>query len=250
MLCHEGVIHHDVLTHLVSPHFSHPLGELGIIFCSFSEALKEYPDLVRKYLGTVVPYTDNKFAALNSAVWSGGSFIYVPPGVHVEIPLQAYFRINLENFGQFERTLIVADEGSFVHYIEGCTAPVYTTDSLHSAVVEIVAKPGARVRYTTIQNWSGDIYNLVTKRALAYENATVEWIDGNIGSKRTMKYPSINLVGEGEPVPELAERIRHPGLEVRPRAPHGAAIGLLRDVKRRRTPSTVEPPRHPAAIDS
>jgi Fe-S cluster assembly protein SufB len=140
---------------------------------------------------------DNKFAALNSAVWSGGSFVYVPPGVHVEIPIQAYFRINLENFGQFERTLIIADEGSFVHYIEGCTAPIYTTDSLHSAVVEIIAKKGARVRYSTIQNWSGDVYNLVTKRAVAYEDATVEWVDGNIGSKRTMKYPAVYMMGEG-----------------------------------------------------
>lgn len=173
------------------------LAAKGVIFCDPETAVREHPDIIQEYFGTVVPYTDNKFAALNSAVWSGGSFIYVPPGVHVDIPLQAYFRINLENFGQFERTLIIADEGSFVHYIEGCTAPIYTTDSLHSAVVEIIAKPGARVRYTTIQNWSGDIYNLVTKRAIAHENATVEWIDGNIGSKRTMKYPSINLVGEG-----------------------------------------------------
>jgi len=173
------------------------LAAKGVIFADPETGVREYPDIIQEYFGTVVPYTDNKFAALNSAVWSGGSFIYVPPGVHVDIPLQAYFRINLENFGQFERTLIVADEGSFVHYIEGCTAPIYTTDSLHSAVVEIVAKPGARVRYTTIQNWSGDVYNLVTKRALAHEDATVEWIDGNIGSKRTMKYPSINLVGRG-----------------------------------------------------
>lgn len=173
------------------------LATKGVIFADPETGVREFPEIIQEYFGTVVPYTDNKFAALNSAVWSGGSFIYVPPGVHVDIPLQAYFRINLENFGQFERTLIVADEGSFVHYIEGCTAPVYTTDSLHSAVVEIVAKPGARVRYTTIQNWSGDVYNLVTKRALAHEHATVEWIDGNIGSKRTMKYPSINLVGQG-----------------------------------------------------
>lgn len=173
------------------------LAAKGVIFADPETGVREFPEIIQEYFGTVVPYTDNKFAALNSAVWSGGSFIYVPPGVHVDIPLQAYFRINLENFGQFERTLIVADEGSFVHYIEGCTAPVYTTDSLHSAVVEIVAKPGARVRYTTIQNWSGDVYNLVTKRALAHEHATVEWIDGNIGSKRTMKYPSINLVGQG-----------------------------------------------------
>ena len=169
----------------------------GVIFCDPETAVREHPDLVRQYFGTVVPPLDNKFAALNSAVWSGGSFVYVPPGVKVDIPLQAYFRINLQNFGQFERTLIIADEGSFVHYVEGCTAPVYTTDSLHSAVVEIIAKKGARVRYSTIQNWSGDVYNLVTKRSVAYEGATVEWVDGNLGSKRTMKYPSVYLMGEG-----------------------------------------------------
>ncbi len=169
----------------------------GVIFCDPETAVREHPDLVRQYFGTVVPPLDNKFAALNSAVWSGGSFVYVPPGVKVDIPLQAYFRINLQNFGQFERTLIIADEGSFVHYVEGCTAPVYTTDSLHSAVVEIIAKKGARVRYSTIQNWSGDVYNLVTKRSVAYEEATVEWVDGNLGSKRTMKYPSVYLLGEG-----------------------------------------------------
>jgi Fe-S cluster assembly protein SufB len=169
----------------------------GVIFCDPETAVREHPDLVREYFGTVVPPLDNKFAALNSAVWSGGSFVYVPPGVKVDIPLQAYFRINLQNFGQFERTLIIADEGSFVHYVEGCTAPVYTTDSLHSAVVEIIAKRGARVRYSTIQNWSGDVYNLVTKRSVAYEGATVEWVDGNLGSKRTMKYPSVYLLGEG-----------------------------------------------------
>ncbi len=169
----------------------------GVIFCDPETAVREHPDLVREYFGTVVPPLDNKFAALNSAVWSGGSFVYVPKGVKVDIPLQAYFRINLQNFGQFERTLIIADEGSFVHYVEGCTAPVYTTDSLHSAVVEIIAKKGARVRYSTIQNWSGDVYNLVTKRSVAYEGATVEWVDGNLGSKRTMKYPSVYLLGEG-----------------------------------------------------
>ncbi|MBD3422257.1 MAG: Fe-S cluster assembly protein SufB [Chitinivibrionales bacterium] len=173
------------------------LKQKGVIFLDPETALKEHPDIFREYFGTVIPYMDNKFAALNSAVWSGGSFIYVPPGIEVDIPLQAYFRINSESFGQFERTLIIADEGSFVHYIEGCTAPVYTTDSLHSAVVEIIAKKNARVRYTTIQNWSGDIYNLVTKRATAYEGATVEWIDGNIGSKRTMKYPSVYLMEPG-----------------------------------------------------
>jgi Fe-S cluster assembly protein SufB len=169
----------------------------GVVFCDPETAVREHPELVRKYFGTVIPPLDNKFAALNSAVWSGGSFVYVPPGVRVDIPLQAYFRINLQNFGQFERTLIIADEGSFVHYVEGCTAPIYTTDSLHSAVVEIIALRGARVRYTTIQNWSGDVYNLVTKRAVAQEGATVEWVDGNLGSKRTMKYPSVYLMGEG-----------------------------------------------------
>lgn len=173
------------------------LSKQGVVFSDPESAVREHSDIVQKYFGTVIPYSDNKFAALNSAVWSGGSFVYVPPGVHVDVPLQAYFRINSENFGQFERTLIVVDEGSFVHYIEGCTAPVYTTDSLHSAVVEIVALPGARVRYTTIQNWSSDVYNLVTKRALAHKGATVEWVDGNIGSKRTMKYPSVWLMGEG-----------------------------------------------------
>ncbi len=173
------------------------LSNQGVLFLSPEQAVEEHPDLVQKYFGTVIPYNDNKFAALNSAVWSGGSFVYVPKGVHVDVPLQAYFRINSENFGQFERTLIIADEGSFVHYVEGCTAPIYTTDSLHSAVVEIIALPGARVRYSTIQNWSSDVYNLVTKRAVAYENSTVEWVDGNLGSKRTMKYPSVYLMGEG-----------------------------------------------------
>jgi len=173
------------------------IAKKGVIFCDPETAVREHPELVKKYFGTIIPHTDNKFAALNSAVWSGGSFVYVPAGVHVDIPLQAYFRINSENFGQFERTLIIAEEGSFVHYIEGCTAPVYTTDSLHSAVVEIIAMEGARVRYSTIQNWSGDIYNLVTKRAFAYKNATVEWVDGNIGSKRTMKYPSVFLKESG-----------------------------------------------------
>jgi Fe-S cluster assembly protein SufB len=169
----------------------------GVIFLDMDSGLREHEDLVREYFGTIIPPNDNKFAALNSAVWSGGSFIYVPPGVHVEIPLQAYFRINAQNMGQFERTLIIADEGSYVHYVEGCSAPVYTSDSLHSAVVELIAKPGARLRYTTIQNWSTNVYNLVTKRAAAHENSIVEWIDGNIGSKVTMKYPSIYLLGEG-----------------------------------------------------
>jgi Fe-S cluster assembly protein SufB len=160
-------------------------------------ALKQYPEIVQKYLATVIPVEDNKFAALNSAVWSGGSFVYVPPGVEVKMPLQAYFRINTENMGQFERTLIIADKGSKVHYIEGCTAPKFSTSSLHSAVVELIAMEGASIRYTTIQNWYRNIYNLVTKRAVAYKNATVEWVDGNIGSRLTMKYPAIYLMGEG-----------------------------------------------------
>ena len=171
------------------------LERLGVLFCDMDTAVREYPDLVRKYFGTVIPPNDNKFAALNSAVWSGGSFIYVPPGVKVDQPLQAYFRINTENMGQFERTLIIADEGSQVHYVEGCSAPVYSTDSLHSAVVELVALPGSRITYTTIQNWSNNVYNLVTKRARAEAEAHVEWIDGNIGSRLTMKYPSVYLMG-------------------------------------------------------
>jgi Fe-S cluster assembly protein SufB len=167
------------------------LSKQGVIFSDTDTAVKEHPDILKKYFGKVIPPEDNKFAALNSAVWSGGSFIYVPPNVKIDLPLQAYFRINAENIGQFERTLIIADEGSEVHYIEGCTAPVYTTESLHSAVVELDAK----IRYTTIQNWSKDVYNLVTKRAYAYENARVEWIDGNIGSKLTMKYPGVYMLG-------------------------------------------------------
>lgn len=173
------------------------LEKQGIIFMDTDTALKEHEDLFRKYFGTVVPYSDNKFAALNSAVWSGGTFIYVPKGVHVKTPLQAYFRINSENMGQFERTLIIVDEGASVNYVEGCTAPIYSTDSLHAAVVEIIVKKDAYCRYTTIQNWSNNVYNLVTKRAVAEENATMEWIDGNIGSKLTMKYPSVMLKGEG-----------------------------------------------------
>jgi Fe-S cluster assembly protein SufB len=169
----------------------------GVIFTDMDTALREHEDLVREYWATVIPANDNKLAALNSAVWSGGSFVYVPKGVKVAMPLQAYFRINTENMGQFERTLIIAEEGSDVHYIEGCTAPVYSTDSLHSAVVEIVAKPSSRVRYTTVQNWSQNVYNLVTKRAIAQEHATMEWVDCNLGSKLTMKYPSIYLLGEG-----------------------------------------------------
>jgi Fe-S cluster assembly protein SufB len=172
------------------------LQKQGVLFTDMDTALREYPEIVEKYWATVIPPQDNKFSALNSAVWSGGSFIYVPPNTKVEIPLQAYFRINAENMGQFERTLIVVDEGSSVHYIEGCTAPVYSTNSLHSAVVELVALKGAKIRYTTIQNWSNNIYNLVTKRAHAHEDAVVEWVDGNIGSKLTMKYPSVVMLGE------------------------------------------------------
>ncbi|HBY92625.1 MAG: Fe-S cluster assembly protein SufB [Ardenticatenaceae bacterium] len=169
----------------------------GVIFLDTDTALKEHPDLLKEYFGTVIPPSDNKFAALNSAVWSGGSFIYVPKGIKVEMPLQAYFRINAQNMGQFERTLIIVDEGAWVHYVEGCTAPIYTSDSLHSAVVEIIIKKGARCRYTTIQNWSTNVYNLVTKRAMAYDDATMEWVDGNIGSKLTMKYPSVYMMGPG-----------------------------------------------------
>ena len=169
----------------------------GVLFLDMDSGLREHEDIVKQYFGTIIPQNDNKFAALNSAVWSGGSFIYVPPGVRIELPLQAYFRINAENMGQFERTLIIVDEDAYVHYVEGCTAPIYSSDSLHSAVVEIIVKPGGRCRYTTIQNWSNNVYNLVTKRAAAYEDAVMEWIDGNIGSKVTMKYPSIYLLGKG-----------------------------------------------------
>ena len=171
------------------------LQKQGVVFLGMDEGLKQYPELVKRYFGTLIPAADNKFSALNSAVWSGGSFVYVPKGVKVAIPLQAYFRINAENMGQFERTLIIADEGSSVHYIEGCTAPVYSSDSLHSAVVELVALPHSHIRYTTIQNWSKNVYNLVTKRAIAHENSIVEWLDGNLGSKLTMKYPGVYLVG-------------------------------------------------------
>src|SRR5882724_11431608 len=172
------------------------LEQQGVLFLDTDTALRTHEDLFREYFNTVIPVGDNKFAALNTAVWSGGSFIYVPKGVHVDIPLQAYFRINTENMGQFERTLIIVDEGASVHYVEGCTAPVYSSDSLHSAVVEIIVKKGARCRYTTIQNWSTNVYNLVTKRAVCHEGATMEWIDGNLGSKLTMKYPAIWLMGE------------------------------------------------------
>ena len=169
----------------------------GVIFLDMDSGLREHPDIVREYFGTIIPNGDNKFAALNSAVWSGGSFVYVPAGVKVDVPLQAYFRINSENMGQFERTLIIVEPGAYVHYVEGCTAPIYATDSLHSAVVEIIVKEGGRCRYTTIQNWSTDVFNLVTKRAVAYRDATMEWIDGNLGSKVTMKYPSVYLMEPG-----------------------------------------------------
>ena len=167
----------------------------GVVFLDMDSGLREHEDIVREYFATIIPAADNKFAALNSAVWSGGSFVYVPKGVHVDIPLQAYFRINAENMGQFERTLIIVEEGASVHYVEGCTAPIYSSNSLHSAVVEIIVKKGARCRYTTIQNWSTDVYNLVTKRSVAYEGATMEWIDGNLGSKVTMKYPAVYMMG-------------------------------------------------------
>ena len=173
------------------------LQQKGVIFTDTDSALRDHPDLFRQYFATVIPSADNKFAALNSAVWSGGSFIYIPPGVHIDFPLQAYFRINSENMGQFERTLIIVDEGASVHYVEGCTAPTYSTESLHSAVVEIIVKRGARCRYTTIQNWSSNVYNLVTKRAVAYADSVMEWVDGNLGSRLTMKYPAIYLMEPG-----------------------------------------------------
>ena len=173
------------------------LEKQGVVFLDMDSGLREHPEIVREYFGTIIPNGDNKFAALNSAVWSGGSFVYVPAGVKVEVPLQAYFRINAENMGQFERTLIIVEPGAYVHYVEGCTAPIYATDALHSAVVEIIVKEGARCRYTTIQNWSTDVYNLVTKRAVAYRDATMEWVDGNLGSKVTMKYPAVYLMEPG-----------------------------------------------------
>lgn len=173
------------------------LAKQGVIFTDTDSAVRDHPDLVREYFGTIIPPQDNKFAALNSAVWSGGSFIYVPPGVKIEFPLQAYFRINAESMGQFERTLIIVDEGASIHYVEGCTAPMYTTESLHSAVVEISVKRNARCRYTTIQNWANNIYNLVTKRAMAYRDATMEWVDGNLGSRLTMKYPAVYMMEPG-----------------------------------------------------
>ena len=173
------------------------LGDRGVIFTDTDTAVREHPELLREYFGKIIPSQDNKFAALNSAVWSGGSFIYIPPGVKVDFPLQAYFRINAEQMGQFERTLIIVDEGAEVHYVEGCTAPMYTTESLHSAVVEVIVKKGGRCRYTTIQNWANNIYNLVTKRALAYEDSLMEWVDGNLGSRLTMKYPSVYMMEPG-----------------------------------------------------
>ena len=173
------------------------LEQQGVIFLDMDSGLREYPEIVKKWFCSVVPYQDNKFSALNTAVWSGGSFIYVPKGVHVEMPVQAYFRINAKNMGQFERTLIIADEGSSIHYVEGCTAPTYSTDSLHSAVVELIALPGSHIRYSTVQNWSTNVYNLVTKRGIAHKNAKIEWVDGNIGSRLTMKYPAVILKGEG-----------------------------------------------------
>ena len=191
----EGMVVHN--SEVVYHRNREDLERLGVLFCDMDTALREYPDIVRQYFGTVVPPGDNKYAALNSAVWSGGSFIYVPPGVHLDQPLQAYFRINAESMGQFERTLILVDEGAYCHYVEGCSAPVYSSDSLHAAVVEIIIKDGGRCRYTTIQNWSNNVFNLVTKRAVAHRNATMEWVDGNIGSRLSMKYPAVWLVGEG-----------------------------------------------------
>jgi Fe-S cluster assembly protein SufB len=173
------------------------LEEQGVIFLGMDDAVQKHPELVKEYFNTIIPYTDNKFSALNTAVWSGGSFIYVPPGVHIDMPLQAYFRINAKNMGQFERTLIIVDEGAYVHYVEGCTAPIYSSDSFHSGVIEIYVKKGARCRYSTIQNWSTNVYNLVTQRAIAEENATMEWVDANLGSKITMKYPAVIMKGEG-----------------------------------------------------
>ena len=187
------------------------LEKQGVIFMDTDTGLREHPEIFEEYFGSIIPSGDNKFAALNTAVWSGGSFVYVPPGVHVEIPLQAYFRINTENMGQFERTLIIADEGSSVHYVEGCTAPTYSSDSLHSAVVEIIVKAGAHVRYTTIQNWSNNVYNLVTKRTAVHEGGRMEWIDGNIGSKVTMKYPACYLLGEGASGETLSVAFSGPG---------------------------------------
>src|SRR5438552_7000252 len=212
------------------------LEKLGVVFGDCDTGLREHEELFRKYFGTVIPPNDNKFAALNSAVWSGGSFVYVPEGVHVDIPLQAYFRINSDNMGQFERTLIIAEEGSSVHYIEGCTAPNYSSDSLHSAVVELIAHKGAKIRYTTIQNWSTNTYNLVTKRAVAYRDATMEWVDGNLGSKLTMKYPSVFMVEPGAKAEILsvafAGRGQHqdPGGKVIHAAPHTQSVVVSKSI--------------------
>lgn len=197
----------EMVYHKVQEH----LEQQGVIFLSIEDGLRQHPDLFRQYFGTVIPIEDNKFAALNSAVWSGGSFIYIPKGLKVDLPLQAYFRLNVANIGQFERTLIIADEGAQVHYVEGCTAPIYTTDSFHSGVIEIVVKRGARVRYTTIQNWSTNVYNLVTQRALVHEGATMEWVDANLGSKLTMKYPSCYLLEKGAKGEILSMAFAGPG---------------------------------------
>ena len=214
------------------------LAAQGVIFMDMDTALREHEDLVREYFATIIPPNDNKLAALNSAVWSGGSFVYVPPGVHVEMPLQAYFRINTESMGQFERTLIIADEGSYVHYVEGCTAPTYSASSLHSAVVELIAKPGARIRYTTVQNWSTNVFNLVTKRAVAYEDATVEWVDCNLGSKLTMKYPERVPARRARPRRDPVDRVRGRGpAPGRRRQDHPRA--------RRTRPRTSSPSRSP-----
>src|SRR5213596_1936203 len=212
------------------------LEKLGVIFTDMDTALRLYPDIIKEHFGTVIPPSDNKFASLDSAVWSGGSFVYVPANVRVEIPLQAYFRINAKNMGQFERTLIICEPGSYVHYVEGCTAPIYTTDSLHSAVVEIIVKEGARCRYTTIQNWSTNTYNLVTKRAVAYRDATMEWVDGNLGSKLTMKYPSVFMVEPGARAEILsiafAGKGQHqdPGGKVIHAAPHTQSVVVSKSI--------------------
>jgi len=214
------------------------LEKLGVIFTDMDTALREYPDLIKEHFGTIIPPSDNKFASLNSAVWSGGSFVYVPANVRVEIPLQAYFRINAQNMGQFERTLIIAEPGSYIHYVEGCTAPTYASDSLHSAVVEIKVKEGARVRYTTIQNWSKNVYNLVTKRAAAYRDATMEWVDGNLGSKVTMKYPAVLLMEPGARGDVLSVAFANNGMhqdagpEINPLAPHTTSQILSKSVSK------------------
>lgn len=210
----------------------------GVIFLDMDSGLREHPEIVRQYFGTIIPPDDNKFAALNSAAWSGGSFIYVPKGVRVKIPLQAYFRINAKNMGQFERTLIIADEGSYVHYIEGCTAPVYSSNSLHAAVVELVAHRGATIRYTTIQNWSKNVYNLVTKRAFAYGDARVEWVDGNLGSKLTMKYPSVYMLEPGAHGEVLSvafagkDQHQDAGAKVIHLAPHTTSVVTSKSISR------------------